>query len=187
MSRVLSLDLANGTAHVEAGVVGRNLSQQLASSGVTMGHEPDSLEFSTLGGWVATRASGMKRGRWGGPERTGSGRKCFHDIALYEKSRIIRTFWSRKLYGRNTPKCCNFEVDFGKNIRFSDRTTNNRVSVGRTEPGRAGPNLLVGKLPCMNHVKTLSRCECVELEIFRGTSYSCAKIVGKIYNAKCYK
>ena len=30
-----------------------------------MGHEPDSIEFSTLGGRVATRASGMKRNRYG--------------------------------------------------------------------------------------------------------------------------
>ena len=34
--------------------------KQLAEHGFTMGHEPDSVEFSTLGGWVATHASGMK-------------------------------------------------------------------------------------------------------------------------------
>ncbi|CAB1112580.1 unnamed protein product [Ectocarpus sp. CCAP 1310/34] len=64
MDRVLDVDVANGTAHIQAGVVGRKLAAELAERGVTMGHEPDSLEFSTLGGWVATRASGMKRGRW---------------------------------------------------------------------------------------------------------------------------
>lgn len=63
MCRVLDVDVCNGTAHLEAGMVGRRLSSELASRGVTMGHEPDSLEFSTVGGWVATRASGMKRGR----------------------------------------------------------------------------------------------------------------------------
>lgn len=63
MCRVVSVDVSNGTAHVQAGAVGRKLSEHLASFGLTMGHEPDSLEFSTLGGWVATRASGMKRGR----------------------------------------------------------------------------------------------------------------------------
>ncbi|CAN0483886.1 unnamed protein product, partial [Laminaria digitata] len=63
MCRVLDVDVSNGTAHLEAGMVGRRLSSELASRGVTMGHEPDSLEFSTVGGWVATRASGMKRGR----------------------------------------------------------------------------------------------------------------------------
>lgn len=30
-----------------------------------MGHEPDSFEFSSLGGWVSTRASGMKKNRYG--------------------------------------------------------------------------------------------------------------------------
>ncbi|CAN0551401.1 unnamed protein product [Ectocarpus sp. 8 AP-2014] len=64
MDRVLDVDVANGTAHIQAGVVGRKLAAELAERGVTTGHEPDSLEFSTLGGWVATRASGMKRGRW---------------------------------------------------------------------------------------------------------------------------
>ena len=33
-----------------------------------MGHEPDSLEFSTLGGWIATRASGMKKNTYGNIE-----------------------------------------------------------------------------------------------------------------------
>eukprot|EP00752_Nemacystus_decipiens_P003513 g3241.t2 len=68
MCRVLAVDVANGTAHIQAGVVGRTMAKELAERGVTMGHEPDSLEFSTLGGWVATRASGMKRGRYGNIE-----------------------------------------------------------------------------------------------------------------------
>lgn len=33
-----------------------------------MGHEPDSYEFSTVGGWVATRASGMKKNTYGNIE-----------------------------------------------------------------------------------------------------------------------
>ena len=36
--------------------------------GFTMGHEPDSVEFSTLGGWIATHASGMKKNRYGNIE-----------------------------------------------------------------------------------------------------------------------
>ncbi|CAM9189791.1 unnamed protein product, partial [Ectocarpus fasciculatus] len=68
MDHVLDVDVANGTAHIQAGAVGRKLAAELAEKGVTTGHEPDSLEFSTLGGWVATRASGMKRGRYGNIE-----------------------------------------------------------------------------------------------------------------------
>ena len=32
------------------------------------GHEPDSIEFSTLGGWISTRASGMKKNAYGNIE-----------------------------------------------------------------------------------------------------------------------
>ncbi len=35
------------------------------------GHEPDSIEFSTLGGWIATRASGMKKNKYGNIEDIG--------------------------------------------------------------------------------------------------------------------
>ena len=36
--------------------------------GYTLGHEPDSIEFSTLGGWISTRASGMKKNLYGNIE-----------------------------------------------------------------------------------------------------------------------
>ena len=36
--------------------------------GVQTGHDPDSVEFSTLGGWVATRCSGMKKNVYGNIE-----------------------------------------------------------------------------------------------------------------------
>jgi len=55
-------------AFVEAGVTGAALKEVLQKNGVTMGMEPDSMEFSTLGGWIATRASGMKRSRYGNIE-----------------------------------------------------------------------------------------------------------------------
>jgi len=41
------------------------MERELEKYGVTMGHEPDSVEFSTLGGWISTRASGMKKNRYG--------------------------------------------------------------------------------------------------------------------------
>jgi alkyldihydroxyacetonephosphate synthase len=41
---------------------------ELKKHNVTMGHEPDSVEFSTLGGWIATNASGMKKNRYGNIE-----------------------------------------------------------------------------------------------------------------------
>jgi alkyldihydroxyacetonephosphate synthase len=55
-------------ASIEAGAVGRHIMSGLGKYGVMMGHEPDSVEFSTLGGWVATNASGMKKNRYGNIE-----------------------------------------------------------------------------------------------------------------------
>jgi alkyldihydroxyacetonephosphate synthase len=56
-------------ACIESGVAGKDLEDALAAKGLTMGHEPDSLEFSTLGGWVATRSSGMKQQTYGNIEQ----------------------------------------------------------------------------------------------------------------------
>lgn len=68
MNRILWIDTENQTACIEAGAVGRHLAAGLAEHGFTMGHEPDSYEFSTLGGWIATHASGMKKNRYGNIE-----------------------------------------------------------------------------------------------------------------------
>ncbi len=68
MNRVLWIDPTNRTACIQAGAIGRDIVAILAAHGYTMGHEPDSIEFSTLGGWIATHASGMKRRRYGNIE-----------------------------------------------------------------------------------------------------------------------
>ena len=68
MSRIVWVDSQNMMACIEAGAVGRNIMTELKKQGVTMGHEPDSVEFSTLGGWIATNASGMKKNRYGNIE-----------------------------------------------------------------------------------------------------------------------
>lgn len=68
MNRIRWIDKENMMACIEAGAVGRHLVAQLAEHGLTMGHEPDSVEFSTLGGWIATNASGMKKNRYGNIE-----------------------------------------------------------------------------------------------------------------------
>ena len=56
------------TACIEAGAVGRQLEDALLQYGLCLGHEPDSMEFSTLGGWIATRASGMRKNKYGNIE-----------------------------------------------------------------------------------------------------------------------
>ncbi len=68
MNRVRWIDMENMMACIEAGAVGRHIMETLAKYGVSMGHEPDSVEFSTLGGWVATNASGMKKNKYGNIE-----------------------------------------------------------------------------------------------------------------------
>ncbi|KNC48317.1 alkyl-dihydroxyacetonephosphate synthase [Thecamonas trahens ATCC 50062] len=69
LNAVLDVDTVNMTATIQAGAVGAVLGKELADGwGVTMGHEPDSYEFSTLGGWIATRASGMQKNVYGNIE-----------------------------------------------------------------------------------------------------------------------
>lgn len=68
MNRILWIDDKNLVACFECGIVGQDMERELKKFGYTTGHEPDSYEFSTLGGWVATRASGMKKNMYGNIE-----------------------------------------------------------------------------------------------------------------------
>lgn len=68
MKAIVWLDEENFQACVEAGISGKQLENALNAKGYTSGHDPDSLEFSTLGGWIATNASGMKKNRYGNIE-----------------------------------------------------------------------------------------------------------------------
>ena len=58
LGRLLELDDISHVARLEAGVFGPALEQQLGARGFTLRHYPQSFEFSTLGGWIATRAGG---------------------------------------------------------------------------------------------------------------------------------
>ena len=68
MNKIKELDEENLLATVESGILGIDLEKQLNDRGYTAGHEPDSIEFSTLGGWISTNASGMKKHRYGNIE-----------------------------------------------------------------------------------------------------------------------
>nr|CAB3220651.1 alkyldihydroxyacetonephosphate synthase, peroxisomal-like [Phallusia mammillata] len=68
MNQILWVDEKNLLARIEAGIIGQDLERDLAAIGLCTGHEPDSMEFSSLGGWVATRASGMKKNVYGNIE-----------------------------------------------------------------------------------------------------------------------
>jgi alkyldihydroxyacetonephosphate synthase len=65
LDRVLAIDSGSRIARVQAGVLGPDLEEQLNARGWTLGHFPDSFTHSTLGGWIATRSSGMQSDRYG--------------------------------------------------------------------------------------------------------------------------
>ncbi|XP_073996120.1 alkyldihydroxyacetonephosphate synthase isoform X1 [Rhodnius prolixus] len=68
MNGILWLDKNDLLVGCQCGIVGQDLELYLQKEGFTTGHEPDSYEFSTIGGWVATRASGMKKNIYGNIE-----------------------------------------------------------------------------------------------------------------------
>src|SRR5215207_10007388 len=58
MDRVLEVDPVSMAARIQAGATGPRLEDQLREHGLTLRHFPQSFEYSTLGGWIATRAGG---------------------------------------------------------------------------------------------------------------------------------
>lgn len=60
LNSLLSLDETSHLATLAAGVFGPHLEAQLQANGYTLGHFPQSFEFSSLGGWIATRSSGQQ-------------------------------------------------------------------------------------------------------------------------------
>jgi alkyldihydroxyacetonephosphate synthase len=58
LDRVLEVDGESLAARIQGGATGPGLEDQLRERGLTLRHFPQSFEYSTLGGWVATRAGG---------------------------------------------------------------------------------------------------------------------------------
>jgi len=59
LDQVLAIDRSSRTARIQAGAIGPEVESQLNGKGLTLGHFPQSFQFSTLGGWIATRAAGQ--------------------------------------------------------------------------------------------------------------------------------
>ncbi len=68
MDRLIEIDPVAMTATAEAGIYGPALEKALGAKGFTLGHHPQSFEFSTLGGWIAHRGAGQGSGRYGRAE-----------------------------------------------------------------------------------------------------------------------
>jgi alkyldihydroxyacetonephosphate synthase len=65
LASIVSIDEGSGLATIQAGMQGPDLEAELVRRGWTMGHFPDSFTHSTIGGWVATRSSGMQSDVYG--------------------------------------------------------------------------------------------------------------------------
>jgi alkyldihydroxyacetonephosphate synthase len=108
LDRVLEVDAESLAARIQAGATGPGLEGQLRERGLTLRHFPQSFEFSTLGGWIATRAGGhfatlythiddlvesvraiTPRGRWESRRLPGSGAGPSPDRALIGSEGIL--------------------------------------------------------------------------------------------------
>jgi len=65
MNKTVEIDETSHTATFETGIFGPALEKILNAKGFTLGHFPQSFEYSTLGGWLATRSGGQESGQYG--------------------------------------------------------------------------------------------------------------------------
>jgi alkyldihydroxyacetonephosphate synthase len=65
LDRILDIDEISMVARVETGINGQILEDRLNARGYTLGHFPQSIRASTLGGWIAHRAAGVASTRYG--------------------------------------------------------------------------------------------------------------------------
>jgi alkyldihydroxyacetonephosphate synthase len=84
MDSVIELDAESLTATVEPGIFGPALEALLAESGMTLGHFPQSFEFSTVGGWVATRSAGQASTGFGRIDELVEGLRCVAPVGELE-------------------------------------------------------------------------------------------------------
>ncbi|MCD6662111.1 MAG: FAD-binding oxidoreductase [Comamonas sp.] len=73
LNRLVHLDATSQLATFGAGTPGPLVEAQLRAHGYTLGHFPQSFEYSTVGGWVATRSSGQQSLRYGRIEQLFAG------------------------------------------------------------------------------------------------------------------
>jgi len=69
MNQLVALDERSHLATFGAGASGPVVEAALRAQGYTLGHFPQSFEYSTLGGWIATRSTGQQSLGYGRPEQ----------------------------------------------------------------------------------------------------------------------
>jgi alkyldihydroxyacetonephosphate synthase len=134
LDRVLEVDPVSMAARIQAGATGPRLEDQLREHGLTLRHFPQSFEYSTLGGWTATRAGGhfatlhthiddlvesvkaiTPRGIWESRRLPGSGAGPSPDRALIGSEGILGTIAEAWVRIRPRPS---FKVSCG--VEFGD-------------------------------------------------------------------
>ncbi len=85
LNQISEIDETSGLVTVGAGVTGAALTAALDERGYLLGHEPQSIAISTVGGWIATRACGQLSARFGGIEDLIAGSE-----AVLPGGRIVR-------------------------------------------------------------------------------------------------
>jgi alkyldihydroxyacetonephosphate synthase len=65
LAGTVEVDRTSLTARLDAGLLGPEAERRLGAEGVTLGHFPQSFEYSTVGGWVATRSAGQASSGYG--------------------------------------------------------------------------------------------------------------------------
>jgi alkyldihydroxyacetonephosphate synthase len=133
LDRVLEVDATSLAARIQAGATGPGLEDQLREHGLTLRHFPQSFEYSTLGGWIATRAGGhfatlythiddlvesvraiTPRGSWQSRRLPGSGAGPSPDRALIGSEGILGTIAEAWVRVRPRPQfklSCGVEFD----------------------------------------------------------------------------
>jgi alkyldihydroxyacetonephosphate synthase len=69
LDQLLEIDETARVARIQAGMYGPALEAALQARGYTLGHYPQSFQFSTLGGWIAARGAGQQSNKYGKAER----------------------------------------------------------------------------------------------------------------------
>jgi alkyldihydroxyacetonephosphate synthase len=76
LDRILDVDRESLTAKLDPGIFGPVLEARLQARGLTLGHFPQSFEYSTVGGWVATRSAGQASTGYGRIDELVEGVRC---------------------------------------------------------------------------------------------------------------